>query len=121
MAYRFTRLWSRFLNVFGLALMVTGLLGAIGVFLVEPSRIGLPTDVSWSLLFLVRLTMAVASVAVGFLLGGCLIVAAQLLQFLLSAGFLLRRVDARMRAWEGKFIQLFEEQPAVRKRGRPGL
>ena len=120
MAYRLTRLWSRFLGVCGLALIVASLIGAAALFFVEPGRLGLPAGATGGSTIL-RLALAVACAAVGFLFGASLMVAGQLLQFLLSAGVLLRRVDARMRAWEGKFTQLFEEQPAVRKRGRPGL
>lgn len=121
MAYRLTRLWSRFLGVCGLALIVTSLVGAVALFWVEPGRMGLPADTTGHSAQILRLALAVACAAVGILLGGSLMVAGQLLQFLLRTGYLLRRVDARMRAWEGKFTQLFEEQPAVRKRGRPGL
>jgi hypothetical protein len=121
MAYRFTRLWSRFLSLFGLAVIVVGVVGALAIFLLDHERIGLSPELSWGVSLLLRFGMAIACAAIGFLLGGCLMVASQLLQFLLSTGFILRRVDARLRAWEGKLIQLFEEQPAVRKRGRPGL
>src|SRR5688572_27395052 len=106
MAYRLTRLWSRFLGLCGLALIVVGLVGAAALFFAEPGRMGLPADATGRSAQILRLALAVACAAVGFLLGAFLMVAGQLLQFLLSTGALLRRVDARMRAWEGKFTQL---------------
>ena len=114
--FRFARFWARLLSVCGLAMIAASLLGAVLV-LLDPALAGFPGGPGP----VVRGALAIAVAAVGFLIGGSLLVAAQLLQLLLTMGHLLRRIDARMRSWEGKLGQLFEEQPAVRKRGRPGL
>jgi hypothetical protein len=118
--FRFTRFWARLLSICGLAMIAASLVGAVLV-LLDPALAGFPGGATGGPGHVVRGALAIAVAAVGFLIGGSLLVAAQLLQLLLKMGRLLRRIDARMRSWEGKLGQLFEEQPAVRKRGRPGL
>jgi hypothetical protein len=118
--FRFTRFWARLLRICSLAMIAASVLGAVLIFL-DPPLAGLPGAATDGLGYLFRGALAIAAAAVGFLIGGSLLVAAQLLQLILTMGRLLRRIDVRMQSWEGKLGQLFEEQPAVRKRGRPGL
>jgi hypothetical protein len=121
MAYRFTHVWARLLGVCGMAVMVASLLGAAALLFLDPARLGLSANLTGGPLWLTRAALAVACAALGVLVGGFLMVVGQLLRLLLHMGRLLARMENRMRSWEGKLIQLFEEQPAVRKRGRPGL
>jgi hypothetical protein len=121
MPYRFTQVWARLLGVCGMAVMVASLIGAAALVYLGPVPLGLSAEPAGSQLWLTRAALAVACVALGFLVGGFLMVVGQLMRLLLHMGRLLARMEHRMRSWEGKLIQLFEEQPAVRKRGRPGL
>ena len=90
--YRFTQFWASILVGLGVGAMVLGVVTA-GLLVLLPAEIPVPYSGP-------RILAAAAAIFGGFLVGGPLILAGQLVQVLLDQRRLLAGIHRRLRRWE---------------------